>query len=608
MNRLALAAAFMLASITAALAQNVTVIGPITPGDCAMFNSVTVVKDAGFPCPGSGGTLNLPNGTTATTQNPFSDNTTKVATDAFVQGAISLNSTHFSAGGTSTGSANAQVISSVSPPVFSLVGNPTVTFTAGFSNSGATTLNVASSGAISVLRKTATGLVALVTGDIIANQQYLVTYDGTQYELQTPSALLPAAASVLGGVFSVTCSGLQSIVAITTTGSPTCGGQAVNAFTINHTIATTDSGNIVQMGTGSTGLISVTLPSVSGFTAPSPITIENNDTTRSKLLVSFPTECLNSTINDGTHGLLFPLQSITVAIINGAWHVTSCPGRWRPTSAVVFTVDTGGSDSTGDALTTGGATSFLTIQHCMNVVAAALDYSLSLTQPTCGPTSGQTFTESDIWATPPVGTNTLNITGQGGAFTWKPSGANPYVLLVGNNANVQITNATVSGTGTTCFSAVCELLKVHNSGVLEPLTGVTCNDAGAGGFCIRTDQNTAGGGHVNVDNGMTVSGTIGTVAEINGGSSLNWNSILTASSVTLTQVFAARGPSIICVAGNFGTAGTGFGTARQWAVLNNAVLANVSGTAIPGSTPGINTAATFAAGIIVNSGTSAGGC
>jgi len=34
----------------------------------------------------------------------------------------------------------------------------------------------------------------------------------------------------------------------------------------------------------------------------------------------------------------------------------------------------------------------------------------------------------------------------------------------------------------------------------------------------------------------------------------------------------------------------------------------VSGTAIPGSTAGINTAGTFANGIIVNSGTGAGGC
>jgi hypothetical protein len=72
-----------------ASAQTVTRVGPITPGDCASFSSPNTIQDGGFPCPGSGGTLNLPNGTTATTQSP-GDNTTKVATDAFVTGAVAL--------------------------------------------------------------------------------------------------------------------------------------------------------------------------------------------------------------------------------------------------------------------------------------------------------------------------------------------------------------------------------------------------------------------------------------------------------------------------------------------------------------------------------------
>jgi hypothetical protein len=191
MKRLAIAAALLIGSLAAAVAQQtVTRVGPITPGDCASFSSPNSIQDGGIPCPGAGGTLNLPNGTTATTQSPFSDNTTKVATDAFVQGAISLNSTHFAAGGTSTGSANAQVIATTSPPVFSLTGNPTVTFIAGFSNTSATQLNVVSTGLINVLKKTPAGLVALVTGDIIAGQQYLATYDGTQYELQGPSQVV----------------------------------------------------------------------------------------------------------------------------------------------------------------------------------------------------------------------------------------------------------------------------------------------------------------------------------------------------------------------------------------------------------------------------------
>jgi hypothetical protein len=88
MKRIALAAALLIASLAAALAQGtVTRIGPITPGNCASFNSPNTIQDGGFPCPGSGQPLVLPNGTTATTQT-LGDNTTKVATDQFVQTAV----------------------------------------------------------------------------------------------------------------------------------------------------------------------------------------------------------------------------------------------------------------------------------------------------------------------------------------------------------------------------------------------------------------------------------------------------------------------------------------------------------------------------------------
>ena len=54
MKRLALAILFLVWTVAAALAQNVTVIGPVTPGDCSVFSSPTVIKDAGFGCPSGG--------------------------------------------------------------------------------------------------------------------------------------------------------------------------------------------------------------------------------------------------------------------------------------------------------------------------------------------------------------------------------------------------------------------------------------------------------------------------------------------------------------------------------------------------------------------------
>jgi hypothetical protein len=54
MQRIILAVLALLAWCSAAVAQPVTVISPVTSGDCTLFNSTTVLKDTGFACgPGS---------------------------------------------------------------------------------------------------------------------------------------------------------------------------------------------------------------------------------------------------------------------------------------------------------------------------------------------------------------------------------------------------------------------------------------------------------------------------------------------------------------------------------------------------------------------------
>lgn len=86
MRRLALAFSLLVVStIIAPAQQTVTVVGQIIPGDCAAFLATTVLKDGGTPCASL--PLVLQNGTTATTQTS-TDNTTKVATDQFVQSVV----------------------------------------------------------------------------------------------------------------------------------------------------------------------------------------------------------------------------------------------------------------------------------------------------------------------------------------------------------------------------------------------------------------------------------------------------------------------------------------------------------------------------------------
>lgn len=85
--------------------------------------------------------------------------------------------------GTSTGSGNAQVVASPTPTGFSLVAGKTVMFTAGFTNSGPATLNVAGTGALNIFQRTAAGAVALTGGEIVAGAVAMAYYDGTRYQL-----------------------------------------------------------------------------------------------------------------------------------------------------------------------------------------------------------------------------------------------------------------------------------------------------------------------------------------------------------------------------------------------------------------------------------------
>ena len=88
-------------------------------------------------------------------------------------------------GGISTGSANSQVISGVSPASFGLTGGNQVTFIAGFSNTGPTQINVAGSGLTNVYRRTQLGIMPMVGGEIVANHVQTVEFDGAQFQLLT---------------------------------------------------------------------------------------------------------------------------------------------------------------------------------------------------------------------------------------------------------------------------------------------------------------------------------------------------------------------------------------------------------------------------------------
>lgn len=88
--------------------------------------------------------------------------------------------------GTSGGSANAQT---VLIPNYNLNIGVVIRFTPAFTNTGAMTLNVNSSGVVAIEKLSVSGLVALTGGEVVQNAVAEVIFDGAQYELlNSPTA------------------------------------------------------------------------------------------------------------------------------------------------------------------------------------------------------------------------------------------------------------------------------------------------------------------------------------------------------------------------------------------------------------------------------------
>jgi hypothetical protein len=198
-------------------------------------------------------------------------------------------------GGTSGGSANAQTIASPIPSGFTLVTGKSVTFLAGFTNTGPTTLNVAGTGATNVFKPSGSGPVALSGGEFTAGNLVTATFDGTQYQVTTPSpqtliapctvidwagVTAPSGYLLLNGqtasrttfaaLFS--CISVQGVAATTTSGSASVAvpnsalfqiGWSVggNNVTCNSTVATIPDGAHITISAtaGASGATTLTI-------------------------------------------------------------------------------------------------------------------------------------------------------------------------------------------------------------------------------------------------------------------------------------------------------------------------------------------------------------
>lgn len=100
-------------------------------------------------------------------------------------------------GGTSGGSANAQTVASTQGN-WTNANKNIITWISGFSVTGASTLSVDSQTAKTIKVRTPGGLADTVSGDIVANQEYMAIYDGTILQLLTPS--LPQAFGIFNNM------------------------------------------------------------------------------------------------------------------------------------------------------------------------------------------------------------------------------------------------------------------------------------------------------------------------------------------------------------------------------------------------------------------------
>lgn len=364
--------------------------GSPTNGNCASWNNGNVI-DAGGPCTTGGG-----GGT--------------------VSAGLINQIAYYAAGGTTVSgltTANSGVL------VTSAGGVPSISSTL---PSGMTAPALTVTGSL-----TATGLV---TNADLVNAS--TTVNGTSCTLGSPCTVTAAAGTLTGATLNstVTASSLTSVGTLTTgvwnataiTGANVanntianinlaqmpaqtfkcnnststanasdCGVGGVdqnilNSQVANYTIAATDCGKTIQAGTGSTGLFTLTLPSVSGFSTTCVVSVKNGDTGRGKVLSGFPSDF-------GVGAMLWPLQFGQVRILNGAWVTAINPGPWQSNGSVTFNVNhASGSDAaTNDCLGT-GASACATIARADALITQRLSCIVS-GQPTIQ-VAQETFTEN----------------------------------------------------------------------------------------------------------------------------------------------------------------------------------------------------------------------
>ncbi|WP_109150419.1 SPRY domain-containing protein [Azospirillum sp. TSO5] len=292
-------------------------------------------------------------------------------------------------GGTSTGSANAQVIS----PEFSadMKGHPTYVWVAGYSNTSAMTLS-ADGGATTPAHRKADG-TAFVGGEIVAGNIYQSVWDGTYWRL--------IGGSGSGGLFAA------SLTKAT-----------------NYTLVPADGGAAVKC----TAAIALTLPGTSAVTGAWGVLVSNRSTgsvtiaaAGSDLIAGFA----SFTLRAGWDVTVYRTGAGAWEVANLATPAAASQATWNPSLAgpsIVLSggnlTATGGASTSAALATIGASTGKRYCEIYVQSVATANDYRIGLATSATA-LSGYLGNDTVSWAYVASGGKVTNGTGvaYGAAYT-----------------------------------------------------------------------------------------------------------------------------------------------------------------------------------------------
>lgn len=347
--------------------------------------------------------------------------------------------------------------------------------------------------------------------------------------------------------------------------------NVLNTQTTNYTLATTDCGKRVQLGTGSTGFLTLSVPAVSGFSSTCRVEVINGDTTRGKSFTG-------AGLPTNTPLLLLQQQAIEFSIINGVWTVTSFPGRLKltPNATITLNTDFAAGNDANDGLGLGAGNALKTVEGCLSLIANYFDFNstASPSKAICLMAAGST--------------DTNGIHQAFHAFVGCNGGA--CVVIDGN------TTGTISSAVQFYFGSVIQLrritltsagncLEVHWTAKVYILDLVTF------GACVGTQILIGdGAGHVELSNSYTVSGSTAFPIQVSDGGSLKavpGITITISNSITITDWVLVASPAYVNLQGaTFNLGGNVVTGAKTNVLLNGVVLQSTSTLAVTGAVSG----------------------